>query len=142
MKELKTDITISAPIGRVWDILADFEKYPSWNPFIVAITGDLAPGGHLRTVMSMGGKERKFQPVVTGLSPGKSFEWLGQLPLGLFTGNHYFELRDLGGGQTHFVHGERFGGLLRGLVMRQIGNETRRGFEAMNQALKARAEAD
>ena len=140
MKEIKTEITIQASQEQVWQILTDLEKYPSWNPFIISSKGTINLGSKLTNVLMVGGKERTFTPKITELTPGASFAWLGKLPLGLFTGNHYFMLEDLGNGSTRLVHGERFGGLLRGMIMRKIGNETKRGFIAMNEALKVRAE--
>jgi hypothetical protein len=41
---------------------------------------------------------------------------------------------------VRFVQDERFTGLLAPLVLRFIARRTWKGFEAMNQALKARAE--
>jgi uncharacterized protein YndB with AHSA1/START domain len=38
-KEIVTEIEINAPPSRVWQILTDFEKYPTWNPFIKKISG-------------------------------------------------------------------------------------------------------
>ena len=140
MKAINTEITIQASSERVWDILTDFEKYPSWNPFLLSIEGNLEKGARLATVINNAGKESRFKPVVTEFSPGSSFAWLGKLPLGIFTGKHYFAVEDLGNGQTRLVHGERFGGWLRGMIMKKIGEDTRRGFVAMNEALKQRAE--
>ena len=38
-KEIVREIEINAPPSRVWQVLTDFEKYPTWNPFIKKITG-------------------------------------------------------------------------------------------------------
>jgi uncharacterized protein YndB with AHSA1/START domain len=38
-KEIITGIEINAPPSHVWQILTDFEKYPTWNPFIKRISG-------------------------------------------------------------------------------------------------------
>ena len=35
MREIHTEIDISAAAEQVWDVLADFETYAQWNPFIV-----------------------------------------------------------------------------------------------------------
>jgi len=73
--------------------------------------------------------------------PGQEVRWRGSLPIpGLFTGEHYFRLEPQAGGSTRFVHGENFSGLLLP-VLGGILAATQQGFEAMNAALKARAEA-
>jgi uncharacterized protein YndB with AHSA1/START domain len=38
-KKIVREIEISATPNRVWQVLTDFEKYPTWNPFIKKITG-------------------------------------------------------------------------------------------------------
>lgn len=32
--EISTEILINAIPDKIWAILTDFDKYPSWNPFI------------------------------------------------------------------------------------------------------------
>ena len=39
MQTLHASIDIDAPADLVWGIVADFERYPEWNPFIVRATG-------------------------------------------------------------------------------------------------------
>jgi uncharacterized membrane protein len=41
-KEIVTEIEINASPSRVWQILPDFEKYPTWNSFIKKISGEAA----------------------------------------------------------------------------------------------------
>jgi hypothetical protein len=71
----------------------------------------------------------------------RAFEWLGRLvmPL-LFDGRHRFELVPNGDG-TRLIHTEHFTGLLVPLLKKSLDTKTVAGFEAMNTALKARAEA-
>jgi uncharacterized protein YndB with AHSA1/START domain len=38
-KEIITEIEIDASPSQVWQVLTDFEKYPTWNPFIKKISG-------------------------------------------------------------------------------------------------------
>jgi hypothetical protein len=52
-----------------------------------------------------------------------------------------FSIEPLSGGRIRFIHRERFSGVLVELVWRRLDRDTRLGFEAMNAALKARAEA-
>ncbi|GJM36298.1 MAG: hypothetical protein DHS20C18_52990 [Saprospiraceae bacterium] len=143
MKSLKTTITIDAPARQVWQVLMDFQSYTEWNPFILAIKGEAKVGHQLTNTLQLEGqKPQVFKPTVLRVEAGKSFHWLGHLFIkGLFDGHHYFELETLGPNQTRLVHGEKFTGLLSGLILKMIGKATRDGFEKMNQALKARVEA-
>ena len=140
MKEIRTEIIIDAPRSEVWQVLTDFGKYARWNPFIVESEGQAIKGSKLRNVMKPGEKTQTFRPVVTQVEEGKRFEWLGKLPLNAFIGRHYFELEDVSGGKTKLIHGEHFGGWFRGFIMKKVGEETRRGFIAMNRALKLEVE--
>jgi hypothetical protein len=66
---------------------------------------------------------------------------LGHLLIpGLFDGEHIFVLEPIEHNRVKFVHREEFRGVLVGLILRMVGESTRRGFEAMNQALKIEAE--
>ncbi|MEM0997055.1 MAG: SRPBCC domain-containing protein [Bacteroidota bacterium] len=140
MKEIRTEIVIEAPRNRVWQLLTEFAVYPNWNPFIREIEGQLVVGTQLRTVMQLGEKPQTFRPVVTEVVPEKRFAWLGKLPLGSFSGQHYFELESRVEGRTKLIHGEYFSGWLRGPIMNRIGEATRNAFIEMNRALKAEAE--
>lgn len=141
MKELKTEIIINAPAARVWQVLTSFSEYPGWNPFITAIEGEAALGRQLRNEMQLQGKKWVFTPAITALEEGRQLEWLGKMPLNLFNGNHYFYLQPIGPHQTRLLHGERFSGWLSSILLKRIGEDTLRGFQRMNKALKQRAEA-
>jgi hypothetical protein len=140
MKEIKTEIIINAPKEKVWEVLTDFEAYGEWNPFIVSIEGKGEVGKKLKNTMVNGDKTNVFKPEIKKFEVNQHFEWLGSIPLGLFTGRHYFILEDLGNNQTKLIHGEKFGGLLRGMIMKQIGESTQQSFINMNRALKERTE--
>lgn len=143
MKMLETTIDIDAPVALVWEVLTDFTAYPSWNPFVKSIEGELRKGARLKNAISLDGKkEQIFQPTIIKLEHEREFRWLGHLLVkGLFDGEHYFKLEQIRKGSTRFNHGERFTGLFVGPLMRLIGAETQQGFEAMNQALKQRVES-
>lgn len=140
---LHTEIVIDAPAEDVWSILTEFTAYPDWNPFIREISGDLEAGSRLEVELAPpGGRAMTMRPTVRDVQPGRVFRWLGRVGLpGLFDGEHSFRIEPLGPQQVRFVHSEQFSGVLVPLVMALIGNSTKKGFEAMNQALKERAEA-
>jgi hypothetical protein len=143
MRTIETGITIEAPPERVWAILTDFSTYPDWNPFIRRVAGDVAVGERIEvTLQPADSKPQKFRPRVEALDPPHEFCWLGNLGVaGLFDGAHQFRLEAVSGGGTRFIHREEFGGILAGVILRFVGAKTRAGFEAMNAALKDRAEA-
>lgn len=141
--ELTTEIVIGAPTDKVWSVLTDFSSYPEWNPFVVCIQGKLVPNARLEVeIKPPGGRGMKFKPTVTQLIPGQKLSWTGKLPVpGAFQGEHRFELWSLGNDRTLLIHAERFSGLLVPLLEKSLETNTRAGFEAMNEAVKERAEA-
>ncbi|MES2622453.1 MAG: SRPBCC domain-containing protein [Bacteroidota bacterium] len=140
MKNLETEIIINAPAEKVWNILTDFEKFPEWNPLILRIEGKQELGAQLLVELNNGKGSSVFKPKVVRLEKNKAFEWQGNLPLGMFTGRHQFRIEKLSDTQVKFIHREDFSGWLSGLIMKQIGEGTRKGFIKMNEALKKRAE--
>jgi hypothetical protein len=141
-REIETRIEIDAPAARVWELLTNFELMPSWNPFIVAIAGELCEGGRIEVAIAPPGKTAmRFTPVVLAARPARELRWRGGvLVRGVFDGEHYFLLEPLDENRTRLTHGEKFSGLLVGLLGSMLP-ATKRGFEAMNAALKAQAEA-
>jgi hypothetical protein len=141
--ELTTEIVIGASADKVWSVLTDFTSYPEWNPFVVCIQGELAPNARLAVkIKPPGGRGMKLKPAITKLDPGKQFSWTGRLPVpGAFQGEHRFQVWSLGEARTLLIHSERFSGLLVPLLKKSLETSTRAGFEAMNEAVKERAEA-
>jgi hypothetical protein len=139
---LTTSILIKAAPEKVWEVLTDFESYPSWNPFIRSLTGDVATGKKIRvTLHPPGGSAMTFKPKVLAFDPSHEFCWLGHLWIkGLFDGEHRFVLQDNGDGTTLFLHSEHFGGILLPLFQKMLETKTKAGFEQMNEALKKRVE--
>ena len=142
MKSLKTEIIINAPIAKVWQVLTNFKAYPEWNPFIKRISGELGIANKLEvSIQPKGQNAMTIKPTILDVQEEKEFRWLGHLFIrGLFDGEHYFQLEVLSPKQTKLIHGENFNGILVGLLMKMIGESTLAGFEAMNKALKERAE--
>jgi hypothetical protein len=142
MKRVKTEIEIHAPTQTVWDVLANTDAFPEWNPFITRVEGELRPGAHLVvTIAPPRGKAMTFRPTVETLVPGRELTWLGRLLVpGLFDGRHRFALEDIGGGRARFHQEEDFTGILVPLMASAL-ERTAEGFTEMNQALKMRAEA-
>jgi hypothetical protein len=143
-KEIKTEITVHATPEKVWSTLTDFKGYPEWNPFILSIAGDVAEGKRIQVVIRPPGmKGMTLQPTVLDYKPGKTLRWIGRLVFpGLFDGEHRFELIDNGDGSTTLIHSEKFRGILVPFLKKMLDNNTRQGFQMMNEALKKEAEQE
>ena len=144
MKELRSEIEIEAPAERVWQLLTDFSSFPQWNPFIRHASGTILVGERLEVnIQPSGARGMTFRPSVLKAEPNRELRWLGHLLIpGLFDGEHIFTIEPLGESRVRFTQREVFTGLLVPLFARGLDTDTRRGFEEMNQALKARAEQD
>ncbi|MFN0091541.1 MAG: hypothetical protein ACKVWR_14935 [Acidimicrobiales bacterium] len=74
------------------------------------------------------------------MEPERALVWLGHLVLpGLLDGEHSFALQPTAAG-ADITHAETFRGLLVKPMRRSIVEQTTAGMNAMNGALKARAE--
>ncbi len=140
-RRIETNIEITAPVERIWALLTDFARMSSWNPFIKSISGNLAQGDRLSVYIAPPGKAgMRFKPTVLTVRPERELRWLGHLLIpGVFDGEHYFLLEPIGEGRTRLVQGEKFSGLLVGLLSGTL-SATEAGFKAMNTALKREAE--
>jgi hypothetical protein len=140
--ELHTEVTIDAPPETVWDMVTDLDQYSEWNPFIVSVAGEAKVGERLTNRMAPPeGKEMTFKPRVTEVDTAQTFEWLGRFGLpGVFDGRHRFDLSPTPEGGTRVVHSEQFSGILVRFMRKSLDTQTKQGFEAMNAALKTRAE--
>lgn len=140
--ELRTEIDIDSSPETVWAELVNFESFPNWNPMIRSAEGQPQLGEKLIVfVQAEGADGMEFKPTVTKVDLNRELRWLGTLGVrGVFDGEHIFTLEPTDEGNVHFVHREEFRGVLIPLLMRFIEDDTLRGFNDMNRALKARAE--
>ena len=138
---IRTEVEIEAPPAEVWRHLVDLDAYPHWNPFIPSASGTPEVGRRLSLrLQPPGGRAVPIRPTVTAVTTASVFEWLGHLVFpGLFDGRHRFELFPTPAG-TRLVQSESFSGLLVRPLRRWLDGGTRAGFEAMNDALRRRAQ--
>ncbi|MFN8283988.1 MAG: SRPBCC domain-containing protein [Chitinophagales bacterium] len=138
-KEIHTEIIINSTPEKIWSVLTNFESYAKWNPFITTLTGNVLVGNTIQVkIVPPESKGMSFKPKVITFETNKEFSWLGTVLFsGLFDGLHKFELIDNGNGTTTFKQSEQFNGLLVGLF--NLDN-TKKGFESMNNKLKEIAE--
>jgi len=141
VKTIEAVIEIDAPVQAVWAELSAVSTYPEWNPFITAFEGELVVGSRVEVrIAPPGGRPMTFRPTITAVEDERRLEWLGRLLVpGVVDGRHSFQLEDLGQGRARLTQSEAFSGVLVGLTGKTL-ERTRAGFEAMNQALRLRAE--
>lgn len=138
MKTYRASTTIFADPERIWEILADADGYPAWDPGMERVEGRLAPGEQVKffTKLSPG---QAFPVRVTAFEPGKKMVLTGGMPLGLFKSERTHSLRPGVDGGTLFETVETFSGPLSGVFGRNIPDLTE-SFEAFAAGLKERAE--
>lgn len=141
---ISTEIEIAAHPSVVWEKLTDGDAYSEWNPFVKHLSGDLKAGSRLNvTIQPEGNSPMDFTPKVLIADKNKELRWVGKLGFkGIFDGEHYFILEETAQGTTLLHHGENFTGILSYPLLAIIRRDTISGFEAMNIALKARAEEE
>ncbi len=138
---IRTSIEVAAPIETMWQILTDLDGHAQWNPFMVHAEGSLEEGSTIAVTLQLpGSKPQRFRPVITKATEPTVLEWLGSVGIrGIFDGRHRFDLEPTGSG-TRFVQSETFTGLLAPIVVPMIRKRTELGFNAMNEAIRSRAE--
>jgi len=138
MKTVSVTTQIDAPPMAVWAVLTDLSRYPEWNPLFREASGEVAVGGRitLRAVQPANGRLMTVRAKIVAADPGAELRWTSSVP-GIMSGEHSFVLTPLDGG-TRLAQTEIYGGLLAATVSVP---RTETIFQAMNDALKQRAEA-
>ena len=144
MREIKTEIEISAPVPEVWDILMDIDSWEQWSPIINQASGDAALGSTLNITM-MSKEEGKdgpqYSPVITILEQPTLFRWRANMLAGfVFTNDKVFELEATTAG-TRVTHKELFSGMLVPFFWPSVEKNVPAMLDSMNEALKFKAEA-
>jgi hypothetical protein len=134
-------VDIDAPPERVWQVFTDFRSFPSWNPFIRKMRGQLVPGRRLHITLRLGRRKLRFKPRVTVVKPGREIRWLARQAIPrLFDVERAFEFEPRGITGTRFVQSEVGRGLMAPILMPMMHRRIAKGYAALNLALKARAE--
>jgi hypothetical protein len=142
MLSLSVSTDIDATARAVWETLTDLAGFHDWNPFIRRAEGLVAVGEeihvHLRPWRAL---PIRFRARVTVCEPDRQLRWRGaSLAPWIGSGDHTFLIEDAGRRRVRLVQREVFTGVLPLVGVRLLERHARAGFEAMNQALKARVE--
>jgi hypothetical protein len=135
-------IGIRAPAEVIWEIVRDLASWEAWNPTYTRAAGDIRIGATLEMTLALPGqKPQQIRPVVLEWVPNEQLHWRLRMAGGLVKTTRYIEIESLAAESCIVSNGEFFGGLAGPTVARRLGGSVRRAFTAMNEALKARAEA-
>ncbi len=135
-------IGIQAPAEVIWGIIHDLPRWSEWNPTYPQAAGEIRIGETLAVTLALPGQAHQaLKPVVVDWIPNEQLHWRLTMMGGLIRTLRYVEIEALGEANSIVSNGEFFGGLMGPSLGKRVGRDVRRGFRAMNEALKARAEA-
>jgi hypothetical protein len=140
MKEITGSVEINAPIAKVWEVATDFASYPKWNPFMVEMTGELKLGNVCTVVVrAPGRKDTQFPTKVMEMKEKQKLVFKGTPKKGLISDDHFFNFEQIGPDRTKFSQNIVFKGVMVPLAGGVI-NDSQKGLDEMNKALKTRCE--
>lgn len=142
MKEVDNEVEIHASAERVWQLLTDFASFPRWNPFMPQVRGEATAGKQLEvTFQPVRVLAMRARPIVLKAEPNRELRWREQLLFpGLLDIEHIFTLLPLATDRVRFTQRQTHTGLFSSFPASRRYAELRRGFRAMNEALKQLAE--
>ncbi len=127
---------IPAPAAAAWAVLADTERYPSWNPFVTRFDGSLDVGRRIDVTLALPGrKPQTMHPRMVEVHPGRRFAWLGRVGVPkILDGRHSFTVEATGADRCRLIHHERLSGVLVPIFRSVLTESTPEAFIALNQA--------
>jgi hypothetical protein len=136
---ISATIEIAAPPEQVWAVLTDLASYPEWNPVFREASGQLTPGNRV-TITSTHpetGHTMTVKVKVLTAESASELRWVSSV-LGVMTSEHSFILSLTSGG-TQLVQTQTYRGMFTRFPPKTI-RRIQASFEAINQAIKQRAE--
>lgn len=126
---------VAAPAEAVWELVADIERWPAWNPDVksASLEGDLAPGSTFRWKAGPGTIVSTLQTV----DPPREIAWTGRT-MGI-AAVHVYRLEPREGG-TRVVSEESWAGFLVRLLRGRMAKQLQTSLEGGLAHLKVAAE--
>lgn len=129
---------IRATADRVWSLLTDAPRFPSWNTTVSKVDGTIAPGQKLVIQVPLA-PGRTFTPKVTGFEVDREMVWSdGTWPL--FQGKRTFTLMPKDRGTLQFRMTEVFRGMMLPMIKGSLP-DFRAAFDTYAADLERAAEA-
>jgi hypothetical protein len=143
MPVYQTTFAVNAPAARVWAVLTAVDRYPEWNPQIPRVSGRLQPGERIALRLALPGRPpMDLTATIEEARPDALLTWRGHVVARrFFEGYRRFEIEAVAPGRVRVTHVEDVHGLLAPLFGLALGPRVQSSHDALNAALKARAEA-
>jgi hypothetical protein len=134
-------IEIAAPAAAVWAVIADLDRWGTWNPLYIQASGKPVVGTPLdMTIQLEGMKPQKARATVVTAEPGACLEYGISNLGGLVKAFRTIDIAPLGDARCAVSNGEIMSGLLGNVLAGVVGEKVRKGLQAMNEALKTKVE--
>lgn len=141
MRKLERSIDIAASPARVWEVIADVERWPEWTASVtraVIVTGGrLTPGSRVRIHQP---KLRPAEWTITDWQPGVRFTWVSKTPGLRVTGDHLITPSAGDAGRCTLTLSIAFEGLIARIVAPLAKGLTLRYMDLEASGAKARSE--
>jgi len=135
-------IGVHAPAEVVWEMIHDVAGWPQWNPIYPKAAGVVRIGERLSFTRALPGQpHQQIEATVLDWTPNELLHLKRTALGGLMSVTHYWEVDALAEEGCVFSSGELYTGWLGPSAARRIRGSLKRGFVAVAEAVKARAEA-
>jgi hypothetical protein len=137
---IENRLGVQVPAKVVWRVLSDLEKWGEWCPIYPEVSGEIAYGTRLTVTERLPGLEPQvITPTVLDWEPDAQIIWRLSQSWGFLKRIRYFEIDVLSDEGCIFSNGEDWYGRPARYVSPARRRAMREGYEAMGEALKARA---
>lgn len=134
-------IGVAASTETVWGVIADLDRWADWNSLHPKASGRFSIGGQLEVAEVLDGEPgRLHQVAIPDWTPEIQLVWVNRRGF-LSKSTRYFEIERLSDSACLLANGEIFDGWRGERWARERREKFRAAFEAINEAIKARAEA-
>ena len=141
VREIKTEIQISATPEEVWKVLTNINSWKEWNPTILLAEGTSSVNSKLNITINGNGKgDSYYQPIVIESSAPNNFRWRATMMANfIFRNDRVFTLESRDGG-TYLTHKEEFKGMMVPIICGMLQEFVEGSLNQMNKSLKEKME--
>jgi hypothetical protein len=135
-------VQVRAPAAVVWDVVTDLDRYPEWNPFVVACRSSLVIGAPIDMRVRLVGRfaQPQREEILVHEAGRRLCYGLRRAMFGALASERCHVVESLGPALAHYESRFQLRGALSPVVRALLGRNLARGFAAMTDALVARAE--